>query len=738
VIVRVDLTTNEDDTNLVKTVLKALDLQFSDSVVKVDTGVFNLSRLCRLAGTINRKGHDRQLHRLARILIAAAPNRGDAPPVATPKQLLVALARTVPEPPLAPKPQTGAGYFEHFDLAGYIANYFPDAAGPFDYEGGLKWLMPCPFTEHESEPGRRTGFIIEHASGGRSAGCMRDRCRSAGYGWKELRERYPKPKKVVHLHAIRGTGGREKSQSQPAPDRSETNIAPDEQFSLDARSQEDRPIVNYVAGLDLKTNSAAAWKHLIDRNKPPTLYGHGDLIARIDRDRETGAAYIKECGRYELAHRLAEVARWLGPKGLKNAQWTAPPSTLVHNMLATPDKPLPSLYRLTRVPVFTPEGRLISFPGYDKASGIYDDRPPGLKIGSISDVPTDAELSEARDLLLTPLVDFPFVIRAADCATCLALMIERFARDLIHGCLPIYVFDAAKRGTGKGRCARVCLYPALGELTTRPPVNDEESAAKRLLAVLRNGSELYLIDNQTRLLDSESLASAITTPYDGFYSDRILGITGMGTYRVRFTTVVTANNARLSPDLWRRAPAHVRMVAKEERPEDRDEFKLDLDEWLPANRGKMIWAICTLIQHWIAEGMPPWTGKKIGSFEQWCRVIGGILTAAGVEGFLAGFKERANASDERTSDEREFVIGWWKQHGTGVVTARDLLPLAIPIDRFNLVRQAVPGDEELTRQKQATALGRWLAANVEGVFADYQITLDSRAHGFKRYKLKAI
>lgn len=71
-------------------------------------------------------------------------------------------------------------------------------------------------------------------------------------------------------------------------------------------------------------------------------------------------------------------------------------------------------------------------------------------------------------------------------------------------------------------------------------------------------------------------------------------------------------------------------------------------------------------------------------------------------------KERALKTDDCAVAEREFIEEWWTHHKYREVTARDLLPLALPFDRFYLLRYAVPDDEELTEKKQAQALGRWL------------------------------
>lgn len=66
---RVDLLNEAESTQLVKDVLAALDFQFSDNIVSVDTGVFNAARIWKLYGTKARKGDDSEErpHRRSRI-----------------------------------------------------------------------------------------------------------------------------------------------------------------------------------------------------------------------------------------------------------------------------------------------------------------------------------------------------------------------------------------------------------------------------------------------------------------------------------------------------------------------------------------------------------------------------------------------------------------------------------------------------------------------------------------------
>jgi hypothetical protein len=93
-----------DDDGLVKRVLEALAALFDTPGCKVDTSVYNPSRICKLYGTVSRKGEDTEErpHRCSRILKAPSPL------AAVPLELLEALAASKPEPAPEARPEPAA------------------------------------------------------------------------------------------------------------------------------------------------------------------------------------------------------------------------------------------------------------------------------------------------------------------------------------------------------------------------------------------------------------------------------------------------------------------------------------------------------------------------------------------------------------------------------------------------------------------------------------------------------
>jgi len=94
-VVRIETLENNDDSKiLISNCLKALSEKFSDNLVKIDTTVYNASRIWKLYGSLARKGDSlpERPHRYAKIL--ESPEKADLIPC--PKELLEKLASLAP------------------------------------------------------------------------------------------------------------------------------------------------------------------------------------------------------------------------------------------------------------------------------------------------------------------------------------------------------------------------------------------------------------------------------------------------------------------------------------------------------------------------------------------------------------------------------------------------------------------------------------------------------------------
>ena len=124
----------------------------------------------------------------------------------------------------------------------------------------------------------------------------------------------------------------------------------------------------------------------------------------------------------------------------------------------------------------------------------------------------------------------------------------------------------------------------------------------------------------------------------------------------------------LSQELVRRLVL-VDMDARVVNPELRTGFRHnDIRGWATENRGKLVWACLTLIQHWIASGKPLQNDVVLASYENWSRIIGGILKAAGINKFMANRATLVEKSTDSDADDlMELLDKWWEQYENKIV-----------------------------------------------------------------------
>jgi len=203
-------------------------------------------------------------------------------------------------------------------------------------------------------------------------------------------------------------------------------------------------------------------------------------------------------------------------------------------------------------------------------------------------------------------------------------------------------------------------------------------------------------------VDSSALASVVTSCT---WTDRFLGESKMASVPVNLTWIIAGNNPKLSNEIARRC-VRIRLDAKVENPENRTDFKhKNLDGWVKANRARLVWACLVLIQNWLALGRPE--GEKVkGSFEGWSTVIGGILQAAGVPGFLGNDRELRNDADEEGNAIKAFLSAWWERFGESEApiggTDDNLFDL---VAEFDLALPITGGND----RAQKTSLGGYVA-----------------------------
>lgn len=119
----------------------------------------------------------------------------------------------------------------------------------------------------------------------------------------------------------------------------------------------------------------------------------------------------------------------------------------------------------------------------------------------------------------------------------------------------------------------------------------------------------------------------------------------------------------------------------------------------------------------------------MGTFEAWCSVVGGILQAAGIGGFLANREELYRSVDAESEEWRAFVAAWWDEHGAAAVQVADLMPLVRDRDLIPSVFASARDDAGERALK--TRLGRALSQRRDRSFGRFRIVSLGRDAHFK-------
>lgn len=489
---------------------------------------------------------------------------------------------------------------------------------------------------------------------------------------------------------------------------------------------------------------------LAARNDPPETFNVGGSLGWMRMaDGEMPYPIIEAMGADAIRNRLAEVATFIetrmGKDGPSEPVEIFPPRDIVRAVRAQKEfsiRVAPPLDSVAAFPRFLTDGRLITTRGYHRDARVYYHPTPDIEGIDVPPIPKPHEVDAAKALIFDDyLCDFPFDGPTSK-ANALACMLVPFVRLVIPGPTPMHEFGASTEGTGKGKLANACAFPSIGRpLSASSQKEDEAEWRKALTSTLMTGDTHLYLDNMNNPtswegvplpIGSGNLAKALTEEY---WQDRQLGFSRDVRVRVRCTWLCSGNNLEWSRELARRI-VPIRLRATQENPSERTNFKHDpLEEWARKNRRALLRACLILCQNWFAEDKPP--GKQVmGSYEDYARVMGGILDAAMVEGFL-GHRIKASAGDRESIRWKALVEAWYAKFGMMTTSAgqlHDMIfvgdPTANPPTPGNIDLQVsfadVFGDGKPLSRKQK--LGNALAKYQDRVWGDFRI-VQSTAKG---------
>lgn len=197
---------------------------------------------------------------------------------------------------------------------------------------------------------------------------------------------------------------------------------------------------------------------------------------------------------------------------------------------------------------------------------------------------------------------------------------------------------------------------------------------------------------------------------------------------------MTGNNPKLSDEFVRRRIS-IELDSRMENPWLRDQHAFkhpNLREWVRNNRRRLIWACLVLIQNWVTQGHPDAGGEipRLGSFEDWSRVIGGILESAGIGGFLGNLGALYQKSQQSKEGALTNLFShWWEKYGEVKVGVSELYRL-IKDRSINLDLGA--NKDEIAEK---TKLGKFLSQWKERQVGEFIIHQENRKQGAQQYRL---
>ena len=427
-----------------------------------------------------------------------------------------------------------------------------------------------------------------------------------------------------------------------------------------------------VTDRHLRDITANALEALYRANRPERIFRRGGVLTRLSVD-EKGSPFTETLNESALRGYLARSCNFVRVRAKGEKIATPPPLDVVRDIDSLGDWQFPPLLGITEAPVIRTDGTVMTKPGYDNATNLYYWPSPKLSVPLIQDKPTDSDLKVAIDLALEPLADFPFDSEASK-ANAIATMLTPVLRPLVDGPVPMALFDKPQQGTGASLLAEVISLVATGRtaaILSAP--QDDESWRKEITSLLLRGQLVVTVDNIEATLSAPSLGALLTS---STWQDRLLGHNKMVTIPNRAIWIGTGNNIRLAGDLPRRC-YRVRMDPGMARPWMRplDNFRHPyLVSWVFETRGAILAAILTIDRAWVVAGIPESPGvPSLGGFEQWRRVIGGVLQFMGIGAFLRNLESMYDEMDTETSQWESFLEAWHDVIGDKAVTAAELI-----------------------------------------------------------------
>jgi len=477
-----------------------------------------------------------------------------------------------------------------------------------------------------------------------------------------------------------------------------------------------------------------AEKVLVENYRHVGLYQRGDFLVQVvvasaDDDprkyvrRPPGSVILRRATTASLLDVLEREICWEFKDEEGKLHRTNCPAKVAQRYLSRVGNwHVPVLVGIVEAPVMRPDGSVLTEPGYDERTGLLLEStttwraPPSL---------SDEAVAAAVKCLKKPFAQFP--LSEAGRSVVISAILTGLQRRLLYSA-PMHGFDAPKQGSGKTLLADCVAIVATGR--DAPAIsanieNGQEEFRQKLMSGLIAGDAIVCIDNITRPLESDTLASILTKDK---HKDRVLGVMENAEVPTNVLFLPTGNNLQFSGDMPSRVLC-ARIEPNCEFPEERDGFEIrKLRNYMKEHRVELVTAAMTILQgfHFKKDERP--VVKPFGRFEQWSEEIREAMIWAGLTDPCETRKTIIEADPER--DRTLAVYQTWHNAYTEATTLRDLTRIAVGFINSNGhevegdidLRSAlleIAADPKSPQQVDQKLLGNWCrlkAGNIVGGF----------------------
>jgi len=404
----------------------------------------------------------------------------------------------------------------------------------------------------------------------------------------------------------------------------------------------------------------------------PNFFDMGDTLVLV----EDGESYPLED--HSLKHALGGIIQYYSQTVSSNKvkeQLEDPKPEISRQVLALKSRrKLKPLKAAISVPTICPDGTLLTHPGYDeKVQLLLEFTEPVF----VPENPTIEQCLKALEYIWYPFKEFPFCSQLDK-----TVLITAIITGAVRPALPTspgIVVEAPDVACGKTLIARSLSVMMTGHepsVCSISKTNDDDEMRKKLFTFMREGDKVILFDNIKGVLNSASLAAALTS---STFKDRILGKSESSEVPNKALFVLTGNNLTLAGDLPRRMLS-MRIDPQTDRAYAR-EFDLDPVTYVANNRIRIVEAALTLVRGMFTHTKRRSEGR-MASFEAWDDLVRqtvcwlNTMSEQLVTGPLA---DPMDAVDKSQSDdpEREMLYGflseWRGMFYDKVLTSKELL-----------------------------------------------------------------